>query len=44
MLNTVWVNDDNGRGFHPLVDHNNVMTFLPRKKIMSFQHFNFHFT
>ena len=43
MVNTVWVNVDHGYDLHPLADH---MTKLQHftKKIVIFQHFDFHFS
>ena len=44
MVNIVWVNADHGRDFHPLADHMTKLKNLTKKKIMIFQHFNFHFS
>ena len=44
MVNTVWVNADHGRDFHPLADHMTKLRNFPRNKIVIFQHFDFHFS
>ena len=44
MVNTVWVNADHGGDLHPLVEHMIKLKLLPRKKIVIFQHFDFHFS
>ena len=44
MVNTVWVNVGRGRNLHPLADHIIKLNFLPKNEIMTFQHFDFHFS
>ena len=41
MVNTVWVNAEYGRDFHPLTDH---MTTFTKDDICEFSAFPFHLT
>ena len=43
MVNTVWVNAGHGRDSYDLVDHmTKSYEIPPKKKIVIFQHFDFH--
>ena len=44
MVNTVLAIAGQGRDFHPLADHMTKLKFHPGKKIVIFQHFDFHFS
>ena len=44
MENNVWVKADHGRDLHPLADHMTKSQISPRKKIVIFHHFDFHFS
>ena len=39
MVNTVWVNTDHGRDFHPLADHMTKLRNFTKEEILDFSAF-----
>ena len=44
MVNTVWVNANNGSDLHPLANHMAKLRNFTKNKIVIFQHFDLHFS